>query len=407
MSSANYGVPPTVTATGRRQASRSEVGKRVVAAGSASVDDGKRRQGAHVVEMQRRRLLSAFVEVLGEYGYEGATVGRICKQAGVSRRTFYDLYDDREGCFLDAFDVAVERLAARVAPVFAGQGGVQRAHGAQGARGWRERVRGALTVLLESFDAEPGLARLCLVETLKGGPAILERRRAVTDALTIAIDAGRREARGPDPPPLTAESIVGGAISVIHARVVACPPSASSRGGTRESGTSLGIAPVSDMEGSRMGKLVNPLMSMIVLPYLGPAAARKELERSMPIQTASFEDSNGHLPVHVSDPFKDLSIRVTFRTMRVLATIGSQSDASNREIAQDAGVTDQGQMSKLLTRLEKAGLIENHGEGQARGEPNAWRLTTQGQSVLHAIGGDDSAQTVASMVPSRTASDLA
>jgi DNA-binding PadR family transcriptional regulator len=45
-------------------------------------------------------------------------------------------------------------------------------------------------------------------------------------------------------------------------------------------------------------------------------------------------------------------------------------------------------MSKLLRRLENAGLIENHGEGQVRGEPNAWQLTAQGQGVLHAVGGD-------------------
>jgi DNA-binding PadR family transcriptional regulator len=48
-------------------------------------------------------------------------------------------------------------------------------------------------------------------------------------------------------------------------------------------------------------------------------------------------------------------------------------------------------MSKLLHRLEKAGLIENHGEGQTHGEPNAWRLTSQGQGVLHAVSGDGGA----------------
>jgi hypothetical protein len=62
------------------------------------------------------------------------------------------------------------------------------------------------------------------------------------------------------------------------------------------------------------------------------------------------------------------------------------TDPSNREIAQGAGVADQGQMSKLLRRLEKAELIANHGEGQVRGEPNAWQLTARGQGVLHAVG---------------------
>jgi AcrR family transcriptional regulator len=325
--------------------------------------------------MQRRRLLSAFVEVLVEHGYEGATVGRICKRAGVSRRTFYDLYDDREGCFLDAFEHAIERLTARVAPVYAGEGRTQR------AQDWRERVRGALLVLLESFDSEPGLARLCLVETLKGGPPVLERRRAVTDALTAAVDEGRGEAKAADSPPLTAESLVGGAVSVIHARLVARDARSPAEGKSQRRG-----AP-------RIVELLNPLMSMIVLPYLGAAAARKELERPISLPRVTPKGSNGHVPAPASDPFRGLPIRITFRTVRVLATIGELGgrgvDPSNREIGQGAGVADQGQMSKLLHRLENAGLIENHGEGQTRGEPNAWRLTPHGQSVLHAVGSDD------------------
>jgi hypothetical protein len=224
-------------------------------------------------------------------------------------------------------------------------------------------VRGALAVLLESFDAEPGLARLGVVETLKGSPAVLERRRVVTAAFVAALEEGRREAKGADPPPLTAESLVGGAASVIHARLI----------NSRSPATLL--------------ELLNPLMSMIVLPYLGPAAARRELDRPVLHPSPAPEGSNGHVPAPASDPFRGLPIRITFRTVRVLATIGAKPDASNREIGQGAGVFDQGQMSKLLRRLEKAGLIENHGEGQTRGEPNAWQLTPHGQSVLHAVGG--------------------
>lgn len=326
-----------------------ELERPAAAAGGEVAGDGKGRQGAHVLEMQRHRLLSALVEVLGEHGYEGATVGRICKRAGVSRRTFYDLFDDREACFLAAFDLAIERLTVQIVPAYTQNGR------------WRESLRGALTMLLECFDAEPGLARLCLVETLKGGPPVLERRRAVTDVLTIAIDAGRREAKGADPPPLTAESLVGGTVSVIHSRLAE--------------------------RGSRpLVEWVNPLMSMIVLPYLGPVASRRELNRPVPVPSASR--SNGHVSAPARDPFKDLPIRITFRTMRVLSTIGERPDASNRDIAEAAGVSDQGQMSKLLHRLEKSGLIENHGQGQARGEPNAWRLTRHGQGILHAVGGD-------------------
>jgi hypothetical protein len=49
-------------------------------------------------------------------------------------------------------------------------------------------------------------------------------------------------------------------------------------------------------------------------------------------------------------------------------------------------VSDQGQISKLLTRLEHLGLVENSGEGPAKGEPNAWSLTRKGSEVERAIG---------------------
>lgn len=60
------------------------------------------------------------------------------------------------------------------------------------------------------------------------------------------------------------------------------------------------------------------------------------------------------------------------------------ADASNREVADAAGVHDQGQISKLLARLERLGLLHNNGDGQPRGEPNAWALTNRGKEIAGA-----------------------
>jgi len=68
----------------------------------------------------------------------------------------------------------------------------------------------------------------------------------------------------------------------------------------------------------------------------------------------------------------------------VLAAIAQHPGASNREIAEVAGVTDQGQISKLLSRLAGLDLIENHGYGQEKGAANAWRLTARGTQVVKA-----------------------
>jgi AcrR family transcriptional regulator/DNA-binding MarR family transcriptional regulator len=316
-----------------------------------SVDEGAR-QGGHVAEMQRRRLLLAMSELLTEIGVEDATVGRVTKRAGVSRRTFYEVFKDREACFLAAFDQAVERIAAEVAPAYARQGK------------WSVRVRSALAVLLEHFDAHPGVARMCVIETLRAGPEVLERRRRILAVVAGAVDQGRIEAKQEHGPlPLTAEGVVGGALTVIHARLLACP-----RTGDGEHGP--------------LAELVNPLTAMIVQPYLGPAAARRELERPAP--KASVAVANG-----AKDPFKGLSIRFTYRTARVLATIAEESGASNRVIAGSAGINDDGQTSRLLRRLQDAGLIENLGEGHTRGEPNAWWLTERGEAIHATLAGTE------------------
>jgi hypothetical protein len=64
---------------------------------------------------------------------------------------------------------------------------------------------------------------------------------------------------------------------------------------------------------------------------------------------------------------------------------GGGRGPSNRRIADAAGVSDQGQISKLLARLEHLGLIANHGAGPARGEPNVWKLTAKGEQIEHTI----------------------
>src|ERR1700728_587893 len=287
------------------------------------------REGGHVVGMQRRRLSLAMVEVVSEYGFDGATIARVCRRAGVSRRTFYEIFDDREQCLLAAFDQAVDHIARRLAPIYAGDGS------------WRERTRGSLIALLELLDGEPDLARMCVIETLKTGPLVSERRAQAIAGLVDLVEQGRSEAkRGNEPPPLAGQGVVGGALSIIQA----CLLEASSEEGSQ--------GPVV--------ALTSPLMSMIVHPYLGSAVARRELQRPAP--EASTTTSNA------KDPFKGLSIRFTYRTARVLATITEDPGASNRLIAEHSGIADEGQMSRLLSRLQRSGLIENQGDGQIKGE---------------------------------------
>ena len=161
--------------------------------------------------------------------------------------------------------------------------------------------------------------------------------------------------------PLTGEGAVGGVLAVLYARL-------------------------EDPENGSLAQLVPSLCSMIVFPYLGPAAARRELERSSEVKTGKLSSFRTNGRSTITDPFRDLPLRFTYRTARVLSTIAAHPGASNRRIGQDAGMADQGQTSKLLKRLERAGLVENSGTGHESGEPNSWKLTQRGQEIDAALG---------------------
>jgi AcrR family transcriptional regulator len=297
---------------------------------------------SRVSEIQRARMLHAMAEVASQEGAQNASVARVVARSGVSRRTFYDLFEDREDCFLAAFEDALARVSERALPAYAG------------SRHWQGRVRAALFAILMFLEEEPDLGRLLVVESLTAGPRAVARRAQLIGVLVDAVGAGESETKPKyGQPALSAEGVVGAVLSVVHARL--------QRGET-----------------DSLTTLVNPLMGMVVLPYLGPAAARREGERPLPARPPRPQLRRG-------DPLRDLDMRLTYRTVRVLVAIASSPGASNRQVAEAAGIADQGQISKLLLRLQNLGLIRNVGEGPARGEPNAWRLTPKGLDVERTI----------------------
>jgi DNA-binding IclR family transcriptional regulator len=71
--------------------------------------------------------------------------------------------------------------------------------------------------------------------------------------------------------------------------------------------------------------------------------------------------------------------------MRVLECVSSHPGINNRQVGDLAGIADQGQVSKLLSRLRQVGLLSNDGEDNPRGMPNVWRLTATGERVAHGV----------------------
>ncbi len=333
-------------------------------AGAVSTGGGGVPSREEVEDIQRARVLSAMIEVAAVEGYIGAAVAPVVARAGVSRRTFYELFEGREDCFLAAFEWGVSQARQVIVEAYGSR------------RSWRDRVRHALAALLGLLDAEPELARVCVIEALGAGRLVLEHRARVLDELVAALGGGAPRPRGSSGAPLlTGEGIVGGAFSVIHGALLMRPGTPS--GVPQQSGASDSV------DARPLISLHGQLMALIVLPYLGPSAAGEELTRTAPEvsvpERASVSGDGGRL-------LERLDMRLTYRTVCCLIFIGEHPGSSNREIAQGAEISDEGQTSKLLGRLDRLGLIANtrpHGPGY----PNYWTLTGHGRQVLSAVQG--------------------
>lgn len=316
----------------------------------------------HVTEIQRARMIAAMIDTIAERGRSGATVAHVVSRSGVSRRTFYEVFEDFEDCFLAALDQSIERASEYVREVY------------EPDAKWIARIRAALVALLEFIEDDPAMGRLCVLETLGAGRRVHERRLRALEPAIAAVDEGRRESRSATAlPPLTGEGVVGGVLSVLHARLLA--NRAPAHKGQRKGPARAGQGDTALLE------LTGPLMGMIALPYLGPAAAHRESSRATPTPRKRAQPAS-------KDPLRDLDMRLTYRTVRVLMAISASPGASNREVGVGAGIDDQGQISKLLSRLDKLGLVENSAAGLLRGAPNAWSLTKKGFEVERLIGGE-------------------
>ncbi len=308
-----------------------------------------------LADLQRARIVSATFDVVAQRGAGSVTVAHVVERSGVSRRTFYEHFDDREDCLLASFERAVTLASDRVIPAY------------ESHKGWRERIRAGLVALLAFCDEQPNVAQMLVCESLTSGPRVAQRRTDILARLTRIVDQGRtltgtpkgrtagNSGKAENISPLAAEGTIGGVLAVIQARLL-------------------------QAKSKPLIALTNELMSMIVLPYLGAGAARRELGRATPAPSSEAIERT-----QLGDPFKEAGMRLTYRTVRVLMASAEHPGASNRLIADTAEIADQGQISKLLGRLERAGMVTNAGLGPGKGAPNAWTLTENGERIAQSI----------------------
>ncbi len=301
-----------------------------------------------VREGQRARIMRAAARVVAEQGFGGTSIALVIETAGVSRATFYDLFENFEQCFLAMVDAAMRRATARIAEAFA-----------QHAT-WQERALAGLATLLRALDADPYLARVCLVETLGAGQAALEYHARELELLKHMVDDAAGPARaGRHSSAMSAEAVVTSVAGILHRRVVS------------------GEAPP-------FVDLLVPLVSLALEPYLDPRAVAQAQERAGQLarELAKEHAMRRSRPAADAAIPKALSNPRAHRSRECLWYLAAHPGSSNREVGEGIDLARPEQAAGLLARLADLGLLDKRGRP---GHPNAWSLTPQGERVVQAL----------------------
>jgi AcrR family transcriptional regulator len=168
-----------------------------------------------IAESQRGRMLAAMSSAVAEKSYARTTVADVVRIAGVSRRTFYEQFADKEACFLAAYEAGAQEVIVRILD----------AESAEHGGDWRGRARIALETYTESLAAEPEFARVFIIDVLGCGDRAVELRQRGHDMfieqfrLLAALAAEEDPAIGPIPD-LALTALVGGISEIVQRHIV-------------------------------------------------------------------------------------------------------------------------------------------------------------------------------------------
>jgi AcrR family transcriptional regulator len=192
-----------------------------------------------VAQNQRERILAAVADVTSTASFAEMTVEDIIVTAGISRRTFYEHFKNKDEAFLAAYEEASGRLLAAVRAAYESQ------------QGFAERMSAGIGAFLFLLAADPAFARMCIVEVMAAGPEAVALRNHAMSAFAAMIEENARERLAETPASdLTAETVVGGIYDVVYTRIL--------RGEIR-----------------RLPELAPALIHTALVQYVGPEAAAK------------------------------------------------------------------------------------------------------------------------------------
>jgi AcrR family transcriptional regulator len=294
-----------------------------------------RRSGhAYGLPTQRDRLVAAMGELTAEVGAPTVGVHHVCQRAGISRRTFYEVYVDRDACFMDALGEAQNRLVAHVAAAVA-----------QAGPDWEDRVVTATRTLVTALCADRVLGHLCVVAPLAGGQDALALRSAGMDEIAKLLG----------PPPqvdvpadLVLAAALGGVWELLRHFLT---------------------------DDAAEDQVTTAAINALLAPFVG--RRRAAIRAQAPGDAVTFV-TRWTPSVAESD---SASVMLTELTRQTLQYLAEHPDATNIEVARAVDVRHESQMSRHLGRLASAGIVVRRKEGRA----NAWRLTVRGEEVAHSL----------------------
>jgi AcrR family transcriptional regulator len=310
--------------------------------------------------------MGAIVEVVAERGYAGASVGLVVERAGISRRTFYELFP---GGLDDGLIAVMDWALARMSELVSRR--------IQEGSSWQDGGLRALAALLLFFDADRALAQVSFMETMAGA-AVREHRERNVRTLRALIVAQFAQV-GMQVQPLAAEAVMASLMGMIYAHLASCRQT-----------------PLIELLGS--------LMSAAVMPFVPgeQAALREKLRGEELARSIQAGDPEWILPVEMTlwsarsatagaarEGSAGASLPAVLvnpgarRARECLLYVAEHPDSSNAEIAAGIGVAHRSQISRLLSELAGEELIVRRSEGV--GKRNAWRLSQRGKKITRKL----------------------
>jgi AcrR family transcriptional regulator len=200
-----------------------------------------------IVENQRARLINGMIETVAEQGYTKATIANVIAAAKVSRKTFYESFDNREDCYRAAYEASFDFLRERVTT-------------GSSSQKWPDSVRGGLESLLGSLTDYPDLAAFFLISPASVGDEIADRHHAaireLVEILLTKIPAGSKNAAGAE---IRCEALAGGL-------------------------SRLAAMKVNSGEASELPVLLPDLVELFLRPFLGTAKAIRVAQGDVPAE---------------------------------------------------------------------------------------------------------------------------